>query len=237
MTWSAWTRQRRSEYRHTTVQESWGDTPARNCFENDTNKNTWILRAVAVTQPDRSRHMLPNSLGLLLCVFSMSCSLIFPSMDWDQVTQLIESEFPDVPVITLEEVSRYMSEGREVVFIDVRHPVEFAVSHLPGAQSQTDNEGFKTAVINAGPDALVVSYCSVGYRSARTLARLRRDMTLRNVENVYSLEGSIFAWANKGLPVYRGDTEVKEVHPYDSTWGSLLNRDLWSYTPSTPALP
>lgn len=158
-------------------------------------------------------------------------------MDWDQVTQMIEREFPDVPSITQEEVSRYMSEGREVVFIDVRHPAEFAVSHLPGAQNKTDNRGFKTVVANASSDALVVSYCSVGYRSARTLTTLRRDMTMRNIENVYTLEGSIFAWANQGLPVYQGDTEVKEVHPFDSTWGSLLNRDLWSYTPSSPALP
>lgn len=158
-------------------------------------------------------------------------------MDWDQVTQLIEREFPDVPSITQEEVSRYMSEGLEVVFIDVRHPSEFAVSHLPGAQNKTDNVSFKAAVENASSDALVVSYCSVGYRSARSLTALRRDMTIRNIENVYTLEGSIFAWANNGLPVYQDDTEVKEVHPYDSAWGAFLNRDLWSYTPSSPALP
>ena len=29
VTWSAWTRQRRSEYRQTTVQESWDDTPGQ----------------------------------------------------------------------------------------------------------------------------------------------------------------------------------------------------------------
>ena len=167
----------------------------------------------------------------------MGCNLLFPSLNWDEVTQLVKQEFPDVPALSAEEVYRQMLAGNDIVFIDVRHPTEFAVSHLPGAQNQTDNLGFKTAIETASSDALIVSYCSVGYRSARTLARFRRDMTVRNVENVYTMEGSIFAWANAGFPLYNGDTEVKEVHPYDSTWGMLLNRDLWAYESSLLVAP
>ena len=43
---------------------------------------------------------------------------------------------------------------------------------------------------------------------------------------VYNLEGSIFAWANEGRPVYRGKERVQVVHPYDKIWGRLLKKSL-----------
>jgi rhodanese-related sulfurtransferase len=190
-----------------------------------------------MTKTVSARKQLLSSFWPLLCILSMGCNLMFTSLDWDEVTQLIEQEFPDVPSISAQEAYRRMSAGDNIVFIDVRDPSEFAVSHLPWAQNKTDNIGFKTAVENASSDALIISYCSVGYRSARTLARLRRDMTITNIKNVYNMQGSIFAWANTGFPLYNGDTEVKDVHPYDSTWGTLLNRDLWAYESSLLVSP
>jgi hypothetical protein len=68
-------------------------------------------------------------------------------------------------------------------------------------------------------DAPIVVYCSVGYRSARIAERLREQ----GFTNASNLEGSIFRWANEGRPVYRDSTEVDAVHPYDRTWGTLLD--------------
>ena len=68
-------------------------------------------------------------------------------------------------------------------------------------------------------DAVVVAYCSVGVRSSALAARLREV----GIEEVHNLQGSLFAWANEGRPVYRGRTRVAEVHPFDARWGALLD--------------
>lgn len=44
--------------------------------------------------------------------------------------------------------------------------------------------------------------------------------------NVYNLDGSIFAWANEGRPVYRGDKQVDEVHPYNQSGGTFCMIDV-----------
>ncbi len=49
-----------------------------------------------------------------------------------------------------------------------------------------------------------------------------------------NLEGSIFEWANKDYPLERDGKPVHEVHPYDETWGRLLNPALRSYQPRDP---
>ena len=73
----------------------------------------------------------------------------------------------------------------------------------------------------------MVVYCSVGYRSAE----LARKLTARGHANVANLEGSLFAWANEGRPVYAGTRLADRVHPYDAAWGSLLKPEL-RYTPA-----
>ena len=72
-------------------------------------------------------------------------------------------------------------------------------------------------------DQRIVLYCSVGHRSSE----LAQFLMKKGYTEVYNLEGSIFAWANEGRPVYRGNERVKVVHPYDRTWGRLLKESLW----------
>ena len=67
----------------------------------------------------------------------------------------------------------------------------------------------------------------MGYRSALIASRLGHA----GYRNVRNLEGGIFAWANRGLPVVRGDRVVHDVHPYDDTWGRMLRAELRSRTP------
>ena len=74
-------------------------------------------------------------------------------------------------------------------------------------------------VVLALPDILA----GVGYRSARMVDELRR----RGVAGAVNLEGSIFEWANRGLPVVRDGVPVDVVHPYDREWGQLLDREHW----------
>jgi len=72
----------------------------------------------------------------------------------------------------------------------------------------------------------VITYCSVGYRSSMIAEKLMNN----GIQNVRSLEGGIFEWANRGHPVFSGNgtTEdlAKYVHPFDKKWGKFLNPEL-----------
>ena len=162
---------------------------------------------------------------------SFGCGAAAP-LAWTDVDQLIQEDYPDVPSITTDELAESLAAGREVVLLDVREPEEFAVSHLAGARRATSAAEAASALDTVGPDALIVAYCSVGYRSAALVAALREQ----GMASAVNLEGSIFAWANSGLPVYRGDMEVTEVHPFDDAWGTLLNQGLWAFEPKA-AIP
>jgi 3-mercaptopyruvate sulfurtransferase SseA len=72
------------------------------------------------------------------------------------------------------------------------------------------------------PAAAVVAYCSVGWRSARLARRLASVGV-----NVVNLEGSIFEWVAKGLPVVddRG-VPVRVVHPFSRSWAWLVDPSL-----------
>lgn len=109
------------------------------------------------------------------------------------------------------------------MLLDSRAVAEYGVSHLQGA--------IRVEPVSDGPvladlrrDALVVVYCSVGYRSAAVARRLKA----LGYQRVYNLEGGIFQWANEGRPIYRGDEAANQVHPYDRLWGRFLAEPLRS---------
>ena len=164
----------------------------------------------------------------LIFSLSINCGVENRQLDWSEVDRLIQNDHPDVPSVTTTELADALASGRHILLLDVREAAEFAVSHLPGAQRVTSTASASVALEHATPDTLVVAYCSVGYRSAAFVKELHEQ----GVTNAVNLDGSLFAWANAGLPVYRGEFQVNEVHPFDDTWGVLLNRDLWTFEPT-----
>jgi hypothetical protein len=71
-------------------------------------------------------------------------------------------------------------------------------------------------------DRPIVAYCAVGWRSSALAERLKAQ----GYTNVSNLEGSIFAWANEGRPVYQGEQPAARVHPVSEKWGRLLKEEL-----------
>ncbi len=139
----------------------------------------------------------------------------------------IRRKFPDVSQIGVESFDRLRQDGEdgELEILDVRQPKEFAVSHLLGALPAPDLNAALKILAGQPLDRPVVVYCSVGYRSSALATQLQE----RGYSNVRNLEGSLFEWANRGLPVVRDGVEVKEVHPYDRLWGRFLKSDLWAF--------
>lgn len=169
---------------------------------------------------------------VVLAVLAAACVHDPQPLDWSAVEAIIANDYPDVPGMSTAELAAALAaDPASVVILDARAPGEFAVSHLPGAQlvgSDADAAGRLAAV---SPGARVVVYCSVGYRSAALVDRLRE----RGHADAVNLEGSIFRWAGEGRPVYRDGTRVEQVHPYDDRWGALLPRSLWAYAPAAAA--
>jgi rhodanese-related sulfurtransferase len=141
---------------------------------------------------------------------------------WTELLPTIRRRFPEVRQLSTQELADWLGPkprpGPKPVLIDVRPAAEHGVSHLEGAV-RASTVGAVRALGLEESRPLVV-YCSVGYRSSELGVRLIRA----GFTNVFNLEGSIFAWANEGRPVYRGTNRVAEVHPFDRRWGVLLDR-------------
>lgn len=159
--------------------------------------------------------------AVLIGLVALACGPSRAS-DLDEVTAQVRARFPEVRQVSVEELDRQLAEGRPPVLLDVREPAEYEVSHLPGARLATDVRKALEALSGVERDQPIVVYCSVGYRSSA----LAEDLAAAGYTAVANLEGSIFAWANSGRPVYRGGEVVGRVHPYDPTWGRLLEPDL-----------
>lgn len=153
------------------------------------------------------------------------------NLGWTALKQQIRAAYPDVSQLSTDSLSAWLASDAQPapVLLDVRTEPEFAVSHLPEAR-RLDPEAKDFALLDTLPrDTPLVTYCSVGYRSSDMAARLHAA----GFTNVMNLEGSIFAWANEGRPVYRDGEAVQQVHPYDAVWGKLLDKSLRAYEPAS----
>ncbi|MBU0695313.1 MAG: rhodanese-like domain-containing protein, partial [Bacteroidetes bacterium] len=70
-------------------------------------------------------------------------------------------------------------------------------------------------------DAIVVVYCSVGYRSEKIAEKLIHD----GYKNVFNLYGGIFEWGNEGNPIYKDNgIQTTEIHTYNKKWAKWVER-------------
>ncbi len=152
------------------------------------------------------------------------------TLTWAYVNALIARKFPQVRQISGDELRRWLANPHHAqpLLLDVRTIAEYAVSHLEHARLVHASEPVAKALAGVSHQTLIVTYCSVGYRSSEYAQRLMQD----GYSNVYDLKESIFGWANRGWPVYRHGQVVHHVHPYDAYWGSLLQRRLWAFKPA-----
>lgn len=142
--------------------------------------------------------------------------------DLESVEKLIDEDFPDVeqmPAAALAEWGTVNPDG-SLLIIDCRNPTEYAVSHLPGSVNLRTVAEVRTHLEGDAPRPdLIVTYCSVGWRSSK----LARAMKKSGVENVVNLRGAIFRWANDDRPLEDANGEATEqVHPYHTFWSGLL---------------
>ena len=162
--------------------------------------------------------MLRLALLLLVLGLASPALALAQEISWAVIKKQIRTTYPDVPHVSTDTLAARLAHATAPLLLDVRSEAEYAVSHLPGARHlPPETEDFE-ALADLPRETPLVTYCSVGYRSA-AMARRLRAAGFTHVEN---LEGSIFQWANEGRPVVRAGAEVRDVHPYDALWGRLL---------------
>jgi rhodanese-related sulfurtransferase len=94
----------------------------------------------------------------------------------------------------------------DAYLLDVREPDEWMAGHPPGAHHLPMMEiPARAAEVPADRDVVVL--CRVGARSAQVVAYLRQ----RGYENVYNLDGGMFAWAAAGRPIVDEDGGAGDV--------------------------
>ncbi len=139
----------------------------------------------------------------------------------DGMRKLVRTRFPSVQELSTQELSAWLKDGRKPppVLLDVRTQAEFDVSHLPGARRVDPDAKAVDVLPILEKGRSVVTYCSVGYRSSAMADRLRKA----GVAQVSNLEGSIFQWANEGRPLEANGKPATKVHPYNATFGKMLD--------------
>jgi rhodanese-related sulfurtransferase len=139
---------------------------------------------------------------------------------FDAVRRVTDYKFPNGKWIDASELVRWRADrGRAPpVVLDARTEDEYAVSHLQDAVRIDPYKPSLRPLRGFAKDTAIVLYSSVGYRGARVADFLARQ----GYNQVYNLEGGEFRWANEGRPVFRQDRPTAEVHPYNPTWGLLL---------------
>lgn len=108
----------------------------------------------------------------------------------------------------------------QALFIDAREKKEFEVSHIQDAIWVGYEQQDLSALEKVDRNTSIVVYCSVGYRSEKTVEKLNQ----KGFKNVYNLYGGIFEWVNQGEPIYRDNKKTNQIHAYNRVWGVWLNK-------------
>jgi rhodanese-related sulfurtransferase len=138
---------------------------------------------------------------------------------FDAIRRVIEHKFPAGRWVGGADLVRWRTDPEVApVVLDARTVDEYAVSHLEGALQIDPYKPSLRPLRGYSKDTMIVVYSSVGYRGARVADFLARQ----GYSEVFNVEGGVFHWANAGRPVFRQERPTAEVHPYNPTWGLLL---------------
>jgi rhodanese-related sulfurtransferase len=165
------------------------------------------------------RTVLFVCLVLVLCGCSESTREKSPPLTDEAKRAAIEKmyaeykkSFPEVPEVTVDELIALQADGN-VVIVDGREPAERAVSMIPDAISK---ETFEQD-IESYRDSTIVAHCTIGYRSGKYAAELRKKGL-----NAFNLKGSILSWVHAGREVVDSEGRpTRRVHVYGEKWNLL----------------
>jgi rhodanese-related sulfurtransferase len=106
-----------------------------------------------------------------------------------------------VTTIEVNDAREFAARHENAVIMDVRTPVEYETSHIPGAVNvDVQDESFEGTVAALDPNKTYIVHCTknpANGRSNRALQILQR----LGFKHLYSLEGGYVAWQDAELPL------------------------------------
>ena len=115
--------------------------------------------------------------------------------------KLVEDAKTRVREVTVDQVKAKLDRGETFHLVDVREESEWAKDHLPQAE-HLGKGVIERDIEEKLPDrrAEIVLYCGGGFRSALAADNLQK----MGYTNVFSLDGGIRGWRDKGYPLTKG---------------------------------
>jgi rhodanese-related sulfurtransferase len=112
--------------------------------------------------------------------------------------QIVDDARKRVKELTVNDVKTKLDRGEKLLLVDVREESEFARDHLPGSV-HLGKGVIERDIEEKVPDvnAPMILYCGGGYRSALAADNLQK----MGYKNVYSMDGGIRGWREKGFPL------------------------------------
>ncbi len=167
---------------------------------------------------------VPDATARFLCILAAMVLLVLPS--W---AARADQTDPDARVLTIvaDDLARLLERKDVWVLYDVREPVEFAVSHIAGAQSVEQGVAypdFVAANAERVRGKTVVFYCSTSARSAEFALGVEDALLKSGAAAVYVLEGGVFAWHNQRRPLVDGKGATDFLHPFRTELQPMLTR-------------
>lgn len=144
----------------------------------------------------------------------------------DAVREQVQRDYAAVAQMPADTLRDRLKAG-DVLLLDVREWDEYAVSHISGAE-RVDPGTWKSTFLKGFKDKArgktVVFYCSVGVRSSQLAEKVQVALMSAGAKAVYNLDGGVFGWHNEKRPLVDAKGATDFVHPYDSYWGTLVDR-------------
>src|SRR5438309_1314358 len=115
--------------------------------------------------------------------------------------QLVQDAKKRVKECTVEDVKARLDRGEKFQLVDVREESEWAKDHVSGA-IHLGKGVIERDAEQCLPDtaAEIILYCGGGYRSALAADNLQK----MGYTNVYSMDGGVRGWREKGYPLTKG---------------------------------
>ena len=144
----------------------------------------------------------------------------FDSLKWNLLNWSIRFLFPHINHISTEELAIWLSDKnkRQPLILDARNKIEYAISHLQGASLIPYDSPEIKYFIKCSLNTPIITYCSIGYRSAILAQRLQK----MGYTKVFNLKGSLFFGFSENRPVFCGEEIVSYIHPFNLFWSLWL---------------
>jgi rhodanese-related sulfurtransferase len=115
--------------------------------------------------------------------------------------RLVQDAKARIKELTVDQVMSKLDRGEQFHLVDVREESEWAKDHLTGAV-HLGKGVIERDIEQRLPDssAEIVLYCGGGFRSALAADNIQK----MGYKNVYSMDGGIRAWREKGYPLTKG---------------------------------